>query len=388
MRRLMRLLIRLLILGSVLAGAALIFGPRALDQQLNRVTAPPDAQAVDTDNAALHNSLLIADFAAATPLWRRDLAQENTRGHVDLPRLQQGNVTLQVFSVVTTAPASRWLGRDSDLDGARLMAMLQLWPLPSWYDPYNRAVVQARHLHQAQGSGGGGLRILRTRADLETLLRRKAASGDVTGALLALDGATALGGQITNLDPLYQAGYRMVGLADPLRPTGTSDSLSPFERQLLAEADRRGMVVDLAGLSPGIIRAALSQTMMPMVLTRGAPQPDCQGHIPLPEDLLQEFAAHGGLIGIPFAGASAGPTSSACIVTATSIAQSLRATLDLVGDNHVALASGFDSARPTPFDAAGLPQLTQALRNAGLSPDQIENVMGGNVIRLLRQRLP
>ena len=147
-------------------------------------------------------------------------------------------------------------------------------------------------------------------------------------------------------------------------------------------------MVDLAGLNPDKIRAALSQTMMPMVLTRGAPQSDCQGHMPLPEDLLQEFAAHGGLIGIPFTGASAGPFSSACTMTATSIAESLRATLDLVGDSHVALASGFDSARPVPFDAAGLPQLTQALRDAGLSPDQIENVMGGNVIRLLRQRLP
>ena len=173
MRRLMRLLIRLLILGAVLAGAALIFGPKALDQQVNRVTAPPEGRAVDADTTALHQSLRIADLSAATTLWRRDLAQENARGHVDLPRLQKGNVTLQVFSVVTTAPTRRWLGLDSDLDGARLLAMLQLWPLPSWYDPYNRALVQARHLHQAQGTGGGGLRILRTRADLETLLRRK-----------------------------------------------------------------------------------------------------------------------------------------------------------------------------------------------------------------------
>ena len=349
MRRLMRLLIRLLILGAVLAGAALIFGPKALDQQVNRVTASPEGRAVDADTTALHQSLRIADLSAATTLWRRDLAQENARGHVDLPRLQKGNVTLQVFSVVTTAPTRRWLGLDSDLDGARLLAMLQLWPLPSWYDPYNRALVQARHLHQAQGTGGGGLRILRTRADLETLLRRTAASGDATGALLALDGATALGGQIANLDPLYQAGYRMVGLADPLRPSDTNDSLSSFERQLLAEADRRGMVVDLAGLNPDKIRAALSQTMMPMVLTRGAPQSDCQGHMPLPEDLLQEFAAHGGLIGIPFTGASAGPFSSACTMTATSIAESLRATLDLVGDSHVALASGLTAPGPCPL---------------------------------------
>ena len=82
------------------------------------------------------------------------------------------------------------------------------------------------------------------------------------------------------------------------------------------------------------------------------------------------------------------PFTGPCDTTAASIAQSLRATLALVGDNHVALASGFDSARPVPFDAAEMAQLTQALRGAGLSTEQITKVMGGNVIRLLRQRLP
>ncbi|CUH75170.1 Membrane dipeptidase (Peptidase family M19) [Tritonibacter multivorans] len=386
MRRLMRLLTRLLILVAVLAGAALVFGPKALDQQLNRVTPRSDGPVPSPETASLHQNLQIADLSAATTLWRRDLSRDNTRGHVDLPRLERGNVTLQVFSVVTSAPAPRWLGRNGDLDGASLLAMIQLWPLPSWRHPFNRAAVQARLLHQAQEAGGGGLRILRTRADLETLLRRKSASGDVIGGLLALDGASALQGQIRNLDPLYQGGYRMVGLADPLRPAlpPTNGSLSTFERQLLAEADRRGMVVNLAGLSPAKIRAALSETLMPMVLTTGAPQPGCAGHLPLPEDLLVDFTRHGGVIGVPFAA----PASGSCDTTATSIAQSLRATLDLVGDTHVALASGFDSAQPVPFDAAGLPQLTQALRDAGLSPEQIENVMGGNVIRLLRQRLP
>ena len=276
MRRLMRLLIRLLILVAILAGATLVFGPRALDQQLNRVTAPAPS-APDTETLTLHQNLHIVDLSAGTTLWRRDLTRRNTRGHVDLPRLQAGNVALQVFSAVTSAPAPRWLGQEADLDGASLMAMLQLWPLPSWSDPLDRAVVQARHLHQAQEAGGGGLRILRTRADLETLLRRKTASGDVIGGLLALEGATALGGQIRNLDPLYQSGYRMVGLADPVRDTTADSSLSAFEQQLLAEAGRRGVVVDLAGLAPAKIRSVLTQTPMPMLLTKGAPQPGLRG---------------------------------------------------------------------------------------------------------------
>ena len=60
----------------------------------------------------------------------------------------------------------------------------------------------------------------------------------------------------------------------------------------------------------------------------------------------------------------------------------------VAGPEHVGLGSDFDGAVTTPFDATGLPQVTQALLDAGMSEDDIARVMGGNVIRLLRQSLP
>lgn len=54
----------------------------------------------------------------------------------------------------------------------------------------------------------------------------------------------------------------------------------------------------------------------------------------------------------------------------------------------MALGSDFDGAVTTPFDTSGLVQITDALLKAGFTEDQIRLIMGGNVVRVLRQTLP
>jgi microsomal dipeptidase-like Zn-dependent dipeptidase len=66
----------------------------------------------------------------------------------------------------------------------------------------------------------------------------------------------------------------------------------------------------------------------------------------------------------------------------------MRHVADLVGIEHVALGSDFDGTVDVPFDATGLPLLTAALLEEGFSRSDIRQILGGNVIRLLRQTLP
>jgi microsomal dipeptidase-like Zn-dependent dipeptidase len=61
---------------------------------------------------------------------------------------------------------------------------------------------------------------------------------------------------------------------------------------------------------------------------------------------------------------------------------------DLVGVEHVALGTDFDGTVEPPFDATGLPQLTEALLDAGFSAAEVQQIMGGNVVRFLRATLP
>jgi membrane dipeptidase len=76
------------------------FFPAQLDKQTNRLhdsTLP-----VITDQArVLHEQLFIGDWHSDTLLWKRDLMDKHDYGHVDIPRLQQGNVALQMFTTVT-----------------------------------------------------------------------------------------------------------------------------------------------------------------------------------------------------------------------------------------------------------------------------------------------
>jgi microsomal dipeptidase-like Zn-dependent dipeptidase len=77
-----------------------------------------------------------------------------------------------------------------------------------------------------------------------------------------------------------------------------------------------------------------------------------------------------------------------CDTDPAAIARAMRHVADLVGVEHVALGTDFDGTVKPPFDATGLPQLTEALLDAGFSASDIRQIMGANAVRFLRQSLP
>ena len=80
------------------------FGCAALsDRIICRTLIDPPYEA-EPSAVQLHQALTVVDLHADTLLWNRDLLQRASHGHVDLPRLQEGNVALQVFGVVNSLP--------------------------------------------------------------------------------------------------------------------------------------------------------------------------------------------------------------------------------------------------------------------------------------------
>ncbi|NIZ15678.1 peptidase M19, partial [Phaeobacter sp. HF9A] len=106
MATLIRWLGRLLLLMALPLVAVLICGPAYVEKSRNRVVqhAP---YVVSAEARALHDSLTIGDLHADPLLWKRDLTKRSTRGQVDIPRLIEGNVALQVFTAVTKSPAGQ-----------------------------------------------------------------------------------------------------------------------------------------------------------------------------------------------------------------------------------------------------------------------------------------
>jgi microsomal dipeptidase-like Zn-dependent dipeptidase len=80
--------------------------------------------------------------------------------------------------------------------------------------------------------------------------------------------------------------------------------------------------------------------------------------------------------------------TAVCGKDAKAIAKAIRYTANLVGVDHVGLGSDFDGAVAQPFDTRGLVQITDALLADGFTDEEIGQIMGRNVLRLLIQSLP
>ena len=67
---------------------------------------------------------------------------------------------------------------------------------------------------------------------------------------------------------------------------------------------------------------------------------------------------------------------------------SIRYAIDLIGVDHVSLGSDYDGATSVRFDTSEIAILTEEMRNANFTEEEITKVMGGNVVRFMRDNLP
>ena len=386
-----RLLVWVAVVLLVVIAGAFAFLPGYVDGDMNRVseTSPP---AVADSVKAFHDSLFVVDLHADQLLWSRDLLDRSSRGHVDVPRLVDGRVALQVFSAVTKTPRGLNFDRNTgDSDTITLLAVAQRWPVATWSSLTARALHQASRLRDAEQRASGRLTIVRTGEDLARFLARhaNAPARDVVAALLAIEGLHALDGKLENVDTLYAAGYRMMGLTHffdnevAASAHGVSHAgLTPFGRQVIARMESLGIIMDFAHVSPKAIEEALAIATRPMVVSHTGVAATCPGPRNLSDDQLRAIAAKGGLIGIGYF------EGAVCGSGASSIVRAILHAVRVIGASHVALGSDFDGAVETPWDTRGVPQITAALMQQGMPRDDIRAVMGGNARAFLLANLP
>jgi membrane dipeptidase len=359
------------------------------ERRLCRV-ADPGPYVLSPAVADLHERLTIVDLHADSLLFGRDLLRRADRGHVDVPRLVEGNVALQVFAMATKVPRHLNIETNDDRsDDVTLVALVQGWPRASWRSLVARAEHQAARLRAMAADSGGALTLIRTAADLDAFLVRRAGDRGLVAGLLSIEGAHALDGDVANLARLDAAGYRMVGIAHFFdNAFGGSahgvakGGLTTAGRDLVAELERRQLIVDVAHASAATIDDVLAIATRPVVASHTGVRAVCDNTRNLSDDQLRRIAATGGLIGIGFWPTACGGESVEWI------ARSIAHAVAIVGADHVGLGSDFDGAVPVPFDASGMGLLTGALVGQGLDETQIAAVMGGSAIRLLRSALP
>jgi len=363
--------------------------PGFVEDQLN--TREPHAPyAIRPEAAALHDSILVADLHADPLLWARDWLVASDRGHTDLPRMQAGGVGLQVLTAVTKSPSGQnYESNESDSDTITYLTMAQLWPLATWNSPFERALYQGRRLGEWDQRAGDAFRVIRNREDLAQLVEEREQGQPVLGGIFGIEGAHALEGDLANLDRLDILGLRVVGLTHFFdnRLGGSlhgmsGEGLTPFGRDVVREAERRRMVVDVAHASPAMVEDVLAMSDRPVILSHGGFKGVCDSARNFDDDLMVKLAEHGALIGVGFW------DGAVCDYSPEGVVAAIRYGIDLLGVDHIALGSDYDGATRVLFDAGELAILTQTMLDAGFEEEEIRKVMGENAVNFFLAQLP
>ena len=383
---------RILFTFIFLVGARLTFTygvAPLIDRLLNRVQKQ-EKETIREETAVFHNQLFIADLHSDPYLWNRNLLRRHNYGHIDVPRLIEGNVALQTVGVAAKIP---WgLNFESNPGRSDMLAALvvaQGKPLRTWHSQFQRALYHAEQLQAMIAQEPDIFKLICSQQDLNVLLACRQKRPITTGFLLGLEGIHALEGNLAHLDGLFAAGFRLLGLmhffdneAGGSAHGRDKGGLTLFGRELIQAAEVKGMTIDLAHASEQLIEDVVAVATRPLIASHTGVRGTFDSPRNFSDRHVKLIAETGGLIGIAMFDMAVGEA------TTTAVVRAMQYVTDLVGVDHVCIGSDFDGAIKAPIDAAGLPLLTEALLDAGSSLGDVAKIMGGNILRFLRENLP
>ena len=367
-----------------------VFFPAQLEKQTN-LLHDSIVPVISEQARTLHGQLFIGDWHSDTLLWKRDLMDKHDYGHVDIPRLQQGNVALQMFTTVTKSPDGlNYEGNSSDAsDNITKLALVSLWPTNTWNSLAERALFQASKALELVDEFPQQVSLITSKTDLSQFLLQREINPKLLGMLLGTEGSHALDGDLNNIKRLFDSGFRMMSLQHFFdNKLGGSlhgesgEGLTAFGREAVQQIQSLGIMLDVSHSSEQVVQDVLAVSRQPLLVSHTG----FYGHCPSPrnisDDLMQQIAAKGGLIAVGYW------DGAICSPNASEIAKAVKYGIELVGIEHIALGSDYDGAISVPFDTSELIYLTQAFLDVGLSEFQIKQVMGGNMLRYLQLHLP
>ncbi|MEG3627115.1 dipeptidase [Streptomyces poriticola] len=199
-----------------------------------------------------------------------------------------------------------------------------------------------------------------------------------TAVLLGPAGAAALGDSLGILRSLHALGLRALTLTGA---SWASDAgLTRFGEEVVREMNRLGVIADVSGASPETIRRACAVSKAPLLCTRSAARALRPHPANLPDDLLAELGAAGGLCMVPLTAEQTGPT-------VRDVADHLDHVRTTAGPGCVGLSGTYDAGTAHPLelgDASCYPRLVAELLRRGWEEAHVALLTWGNVQRVLR----
>lgn len=381
------------------------------DRMMNPYGVDPDAPEPTEDDVALHRSMFIADMHADTLKWERDLLERSTFGHTDVPRMLEGNVALQGFTIVTKSPMrmpwSKCVSGDSP-DTNTVLSLLQGRPA---FDLKARAFYQIDRFKDAVARSKEGpgpeLRLIRDIDDLTRLVEDRKAGKPVIGGVLGIEGGHWVGGESggddavkADMEELFHAGVRMFAPNHRFDNalSGSSEGcdgygLTPRGETALTKAERLGMLVDVAHISPAGLRDAAMLLHKPFTNShtgiRAECEEPCRVHRNLSDSDIEVILRQGGVISVGFWPQAIGP-SVWRVADVMEHIMDIAEDLDLRPSRHIALGSDYDGSVTPLIEVSNLEALTAIMRQRDRPFDEetVRDIAGRNACRIFASQLP
>jgi len=376
-------------------------------------------QPAPTDPLQLHSEALVADLHCDTVLQMQrgyDISCRHQNYHVDIPRLREGGVDLAVLATTVN-------------------------PYNTAETPFLQVNRQLEVITETVEKNEADLVICFT-SDAALQARK---DGKI-GVVLAVEGGHALEKDPTNLERLHRKGVRLLTIVHE-QPTGWAvgwnetnpdiTGLNDLGREMIAELNRLGMMIDLSHSAPVTVDAVVECSRQPVVASHSCAFTLCPHGRNIADEQAKKIAATGGVIGVSFVSLFVSPEFgrvstdfrqrhaaatrkidalfvsemneddkaeesepfrplldefagmvAAVRPTVADVANHIDYFVNLLGVEHVAVGSDFDGMMFPPLgleDCSRLPNLTRELARRGHPESSVRKILGGNFLRVFKQ---
>jgi membrane dipeptidase len=352
------------------------------------MTATPEITIFDG-----HNDVLLEMRAKG-----RSFLERTDKGHIDLPRAREGGLGGGFFAVwVPSVKEDPTL--DPELAAQAAVAAFAdertMPPTPGVATAQPEAIATMAILFRLEAQSAGQVEIVRTADQLAAALKR-----GTLAAILHIEGAEAIDPELNALEVFYRAGLRSIGpvwsrpnafghgvpFAFPSTPD-TGPGLTDAGRDLVRACNRLGIMIDLSHLNERGFWDVASLSTAPLVATHSNAHALSPSSRNLIDKQLEAIRASDGMVGVNFhVGFLREDGQVNKDTPLETIVRHVDYLVERLGIDRVGFGSDFDGATmPNALgDAAGLPKLITALRQAGYDDASLRKLGHENWIRVLR----
>jgi len=328
----------------------------------------PEANVLLIKAKQIHQKAIVFDGHCDTILevmnHKRTLEKKSTTGHLDIPRMKEGGIDVQVFAVFI---------EDIYKPDRALKRTLQL------IDCFYREMKKNRD----------DISLVTNYNQIEKINR----AGKIA-AILSIEGGEALEGDLGVLRILYRLGVRLLTLtwnqrnqiADGIGESRTGSGLTEFGLKVIDEMNDLGMLIDVSHLSEIGFWDVIKRSKTPIVVSHSNCYALCPHLRNLKDEQIKALADKDGVIGITFVPDFL--TQEKRKTSVKDVVKHIDYLVEKVGVDYVGLGSDFDGTGDLPLGLEGvdkIPNLTEELLDRGYKEREIEKILGGNFLRVFRK---